>query len=163
MTTSVASCRLGALSREVEGDDDDDASSMGGSDRWSSWGACRLRRRSGGDSGHLAHQHKSSFAEQSNQTFAEQHQRFLSRAVWRTLADLAGRLMRRYIELGARTGWFAERALAFEQARTLHIVRMDYVAPQLRDITGADLLEDDLTELDATRTGCCVPCPRAGS
>src|SRR5262249_9934383 len=93
---------------------------------------------------------------QADRDFAQwllkfQRQRFLSRAFWRTMANLVERLMTRYVELGARTAWFAERALAFEQARALHIIRLDYQAPQIRNITGADLLLADLAELEATR------------
>jgi hypothetical protein len=80
-----------------------------------------------------------------------QQQRFLSRGFWRTVSDLAARQMRRYVDLGARTAWLAERALAFEQDRELQIIRLDYHAPELRDITGADLLLADLAELEAAR------------
>jgi hypothetical protein len=47
--------------------------------------------------------------------------------------------------------WLAERALAYEQDRMLHIVRMDYFPAPLQGVTGADLMQADLAELEATR------------
>ncbi len=46
-----------------------------------------------------------------------QRDRFLSSEFWGRLAALMKRIMRRYIELGARYAWQAERALAYEQDR----------------------------------------------
>jgi hypothetical protein len=80
-----------------------------------------------------------------------QAQRFLNATFWQRLAQLAARLMRRYVELGARTAWFAERALAFEQGRSLRIVRMNYLPSAMRGVTGADVLLADLAELEAHR------------
>jgi hypothetical protein len=80
-----------------------------------------------------------------------QRDRFLNVDLWNNLARFAQRTMRRYIELGARMGWMAERALAFEQNRQIHIIRLDYVSSALRGLTGADRLILDLAELEATR------------
>ncbi|HEY7057730.1 MAG TPA: hypothetical protein VH458_14440 [Vicinamibacterales bacterium] len=70
---------------------------------------------------------------------------------WLQLAQLSRRLLRRYLEIGARLSWLAERALAYEQDRELHIVRMDYFPAPLQGVTGPDLMMADLTELEATR------------
>lgn len=75
----------------------------------------------------------------------------LNQDFWIQLARIARRLLRRYLELGARAAWLAERALAYEQDRTIRIVRMDYFPANLQGITGADLLQGDLAELDAVK------------
>ncbi len=77
--------------------------------------------------------------------------RFLNAEFWRRMALLAQNLMRRYVELGARTAWMAERALAFEQGRVIDIIRLNYVPYQLRGVGGADRLQADLAELEAAR------------
>lgn len=75
----------------------------------------------------------------------------LNRNFWLQLAQVSRRLLRRYLEMGARVAWLAERALAYEQDRVLHIVRMDYFPARLQGVTGADMIQADLAELDATR------------
>ena len=80
----------------------------------------------------------------------EQH-KLLNEHFWVNLAQLSRRLMRRYLELGARAAWLAERALAYEQDRAIDIVRLDYFVGPLQGVTGADLLTADLAELEATR------------
>lgn len=80
-----------------------------------------------------------------------QRDRFLNVDLWNKLATFAQRTMRRYIELGARWAWFAERALAFEQNREIHIIRLNYVQSALRALTGPDRLLLDLAELEANR------------
>ena len=57
----------------------------------------------------------------ANALFRFQQDRFLSADFWNKLTLFANRLMRRYVELGARTAWFAERALAFEQNRSINV------------------------------------------
>ena len=80
-----------------------------------------------------------------------QKDRFLNVDLWNKLALFAQRLLKRYIDLGARFGWFAERALAFEQARRIDIIKLNYFPTFLRGLTGADRLLADLAELEATR------------
>ncbi|HEY4367007.1 MAG TPA: hypothetical protein VGN07_07195, partial [Steroidobacteraceae bacterium] len=80
-----------------------------------------------------------------------QRDRFLNVDLWNKLAGFAQRTMKRYIELGARAAWLAERALAFEQNREIHIIRLDYVPTAMRGLTGADRLLLDLSELEANR------------
>jgi hypothetical protein len=80
-----------------------------------------------------------------------QRERFLNADLFKSLALFANRLLARYLELGARTGWLAERALAFEQNGELHIIRLDYFPMNLRGVTGADQLQAHLAELEATR------------
>ncbi len=75
--------------------------------------------------------------------------RFLNADFWRRMALLAQNLMRRYVELGARTAWMAERALAFEQSRLIDVIRLNYVPYQFRGASGADKLQADLAELEA--------------
>ena len=80
-----------------------------------------------------------------------QRERFLNVDLWNKLAAFAQRTMKRYVELGARAAWMAERALAFEQLREVRIVRMNYLPWSMRGVTGADRLQLDLAELEAQR------------
>ncbi|HEY8460663.1 MAG TPA: hypothetical protein VIM99_09800, partial [Blastocatellia bacterium] len=70
---------------------------------------------------------------------------------WASLAAVVRRAMRRYLELAARFGWLAERALEYEQDRAIDIMRFDYYPAKLHGVTGADLLQLDLAELEAAR------------
>jgi hypothetical protein len=87
----------------------------------------------------------------ANALFRFQQDRFLSADFWNKLTLFANRLMRRYVELGARTAWFAERALAFEQNRSINVIKLNYLPIALRGVTGADNLLSDLAELEANR------------
>ncbi len=80
-----------------------------------------------------------------------QQNRFLSTELWAKLAAVMKRIMRRYIELGVRYAWLAERALSYEQDRIVNIIRFDYFPLSLQGVTGADLLKLDLAELEASR------------
>jgi len=75
--------------------------------------------------------------------------RVLNVDFWAELATVMKRILRRYLALGARYAWMAERAAAYEQDRTLDLIRMDYVPAKLMGVTGADLLQADLAELEA--------------
>lgn len=77
--------------------------------------------------------------------------RFLNARYWSELSAVMKRVMRRYLILGARYGWLAERALAYEQDRAIDIIRFDYIPTRLQGVTGADLLQMDFAELDAAR------------
>jgi len=87
----------------------------------------------------------------ANQLWRFQQDRFLNAEFWHRLARFANQLMRGYIEMGARAAWQAERALAYEQARVIRIVRMNYFPHELRGVTGPDQLQADLAALEATR------------
>lgn len=80
-----------------------------------------------------------------------QQDRFLNVDLWNKLATFANQLIRRYLDLAARTGWLAERALAYEQNRDVRIIRMNYYPKAMRGLTGADRLQLDLAELEANR------------
>ena len=80
--------------------------------------------------------------------------RFLSKAFWQQLSSFANRLMRRYLDLGGRTAWFAERALSFETDKDVRVVSFDYFPKNLRGVTGADTLQLHLAELEASRIFC---------
>ena len=77
--------------------------------------------------------------------------RLLNLNFWSNLAQIVRRILRRYLELGTRMAWLAERALAFEQDRELTIIRLDYFPEKMQGVTGADMLQADLAELEATR------------
>ncbi len=80
-----------------------------------------------------------------------QHQRFMNAQFWAELASVMKRILRRYLDLGARTAWLAERALAYDQDVNLSIVRFDYFPVDRQGVLGADLLASDLEELEQAR------------
>lgn len=77
--------------------------------------------------------------------------RFQNRSFLVSMAEFSNRLMRRYLDLAGRAAWMAERALAFEQDRELGIIAFDYFPRNLRGVSGADLLQLHLAELEAAR------------
>ncbi len=77
--------------------------------------------------------------------------RFLSKAFWQQMSGFTNRLMRRYLDLGGRTAWFAERALSFDTDKEIRVVSFDYFPKHLRGVTGADMLQLHLAEIEATR------------
>lgn len=79
------------------------------------------------------------------------HDRFLSVETWSKLAGFAEQLMAYYVDNAARLGWLAERALAFEQARTIDIIGKNYLPRAMRGLTGPDALQADLAALENSR------------
>jgi hypothetical protein len=77
--------------------------------------------------------------------------RFLNRSFLVNLSEFSNRLMRRYLDLAGRMAWSAERALSFEQDRQIGVITFDYFPRNLRGVTGADLLQLHLAELEAAR------------
>jgi gas vesicle protein len=80
-----------------------------------------------------------------------QSNRFLNRVFWSNLAKLAKRIFHFYLDTGAKFGWLAERALSYDQDRLLDIIRLDYFPLSLNGVTGPDLLQSDLSQLEASR------------
>jgi Tc toxin complex TcA C-terminal TcB-binding domain len=97
------------------------------------------------------HQAAQADLDYANQLWRFQQDRFLSAEFWNRLSKFANQMMRGYIEPGAREGWLAERALAFEQNRNIRVIKMNYFPSDLRGVTGPDYLEADLATLEATR------------
>jgi hypothetical protein len=89
--------------------------------------------------------------EYANHLWRFQQERFLNAEFWNRLSRFSNQLMRSYIDLGARIGWQAERALAFEQNRDIRILRMNYFPNVTRGVMGPDQLQADLAQLEATR------------
>ncbi|QBJ96010.1 hypothetical protein ERC79_08520 [Rhodococcus sp. ABRD24] len=84
---------------------------------------------------------------------AYQNERFLNRDFWDALAGVARRGMHRYLSLASQAAWFAERALAYQLATPIRIVKLDYFDARMRDLGGVDRLALDLAELEAVRLG----------
>lgn len=82
-----------------------------------------------------------------------QNERFLSRDFWDALAGVARRSLHRYLDLAGQAAWFAERALAYQLAAPLKVIRLGYFDPRMRDVGGVDRLSLDLAELEAVRLG----------
>jgi hypothetical protein len=82
-----------------------------------------------------------------------QRVRFLNTDFWSEMLALARRMLQRYLFLGGRYAWLAERALSYEQARSLNLIRLDYFPRRFHGIGGAQLLKGDLVELEAARLG----------
>src|SRR5262249_26949294 len=76
-------------------------------------------------------------------------ERLLNAEFWSAVAAVMQRVMRCYLDLGGRSAWLAERALAYEQDREIGVVRFNYFPGKLGGVTGADLLQLDLAELEA--------------
>lgn len=79
------------------------------------------------------------------------NERFLNRDFWDALAGVARRCLHRYLDLAGQAAWFAERALAYQLAVPIRVVRIGYFDQRMRDIGGVDRLQLDLAELEATR------------
>jgi hypothetical protein len=60
-------------------------------------------------------------------------------------------ILRRYFEMGTKAAWLAERALSYEQDRSISLIGFDYFPMQFQGISGADLLQADLATLEASR------------
>ena len=82
---------------------------------------------------------------------AYQNERFLNRDFWDALAGVARRSLHRHLDLAGQAAWFAERALAYQLAAPIRIVRIGYFDARMRDAGGPDRLALDLAELEATR------------
>jgi len=82
-----------------------------------------------------------------------QNERFLNRDFWDALAGVARRSLHRYLDLAGQAAWFAERALAYELATSLRVIRLGYFDTRVRDVGGVDGLALDLAELEAVRLG----------
>jgi hypothetical protein len=82
---------------------------------------------------------------------AYQNERFLNRDFWDALAGVARRSLQRHLDLAAQAAWFAERALAYQLATQIRVIRLGYFDPRMRDVGGVDRLMLDLAELEAVR------------
>jgi len=90
-------------------------------------------------------------ADLAHNLIAFQTLRFLNKEFWSILASVSKRVMHRYLDLSAKNGWLAERALSYEQDRPIDIMRFGYFPLSLQGVTGADQLQSDLAELEASR------------
>jgi tetratricopeptide (TPR) repeat protein len=99
----------------------------------------------------VSHQIAQGDADLAQALLTFQAERFLNTELWARLATVMKRVMQRFLDLGGRFAWLAERALAFEQDTTVRIIRLNYFPQTLQGLTGADLLQTDLAELEAFR------------
>jgi hypothetical protein len=76
---------------------------------------------------------------------------FLNRELWARFAALLRRVLARYLDMGARAAWLAERAYVFESGRESSIIRFDYGSLAVRGVGAADLLSSDLSRLEDER------------
>jgi len=77
--------------------------------------------------------------------------RILGPETYLRLAALAERLLSRYRELTIYYAWLAERALAFETASEINIVRLDYQTGARLNLGASDLIQAALAELENSR------------
>ena len=80
-----------------------------------------------------------------------QNERFLNRDFWDALAGVARRSLHRYLDLAGQAAWFAERALAYQLATPIRVIRLGYFDLRMRDVGGADRLAS--TSLSSRRSG----------
>lgn len=85
----------------------------------------------------------------SRSLIAFEENRILNLNFWVDISQVVKRMLHRYLELGARAAWLAERALSYELNRDISMIRFDYFPESLQGISGANLLEMDLAELEA--------------
>lgn len=74
---------------------------------------------------------------------------FLDHDLWTRTAAAMHSVLRRYLELGAMTGWLAERALSYDQDRDIRVIQLDYYEAGLKGLTGAAKLHSDLALLES--------------
>jgi len=74
--------------------------------------------------------------------------RTLNAEMWTQMASAMKSALRRYLDLGAMTGWLAERALSYTQDRDLRLIRFDYFQPKRHGLLAADELQTDLASLE---------------
>ncbi|KAL5371407.1 hypothetical protein DPSP01_014279 [Paraphaeosphaeria sporulosa] len=74
--------------------------------------------------------------------------RFLNAEFWSYLIVLFRRIMQQYMDLAARTGWLAERALAYELDTSMGEVRFNYYNARRRGAGSAEQLQLDLASLE---------------
>jgi len=74
--------------------------------------------------------------------------RFLNIEMWAELSRVMKRIMQRYLDMSTRYAWLAERALSFDQDRSINIIKLDYFYSASQGILGSDRLLLDLAELD---------------
>jgi len=80
-----------------------------------------------------------------------QANRTLTTEFWGKLVQVFKRALRRYLDLGTQYAWLAQQALAYEQARAVDVIRLDYFASDMLGVSGADMLQVDLAELEGMR------------
>ncbi len=80
-----------------------------------------------------------------------QANRTLTTEFWAKLVQVFKRALRRYLDLGTQYAWLAQQALAYEMAQTVNVIRLDYFASALLGVSGADMLQMDLAELEGMR------------
>jgi hypothetical protein len=97
----------------------------------------------------LQQQIAQSDADLATSLLAYAQDRFLNIEFWSYMAALFQRTLRQYLDLAARTGWLAQRALAYEQNAPVNIIGFDYYPAQYRGAGGADQLQLDLADLEA--------------
>jgi hypothetical protein len=75
--------------------------------------------------------------------------RTLNMDAWAHMASAMRRILHRYLDLGALTGWLAERALSYHQDRDIRLIRFDYLSHEEAGSLAADTLQADLAALEA--------------
>lgn len=68
--------------------------------------------------------------------------------MWANMASAMKVSLRRYLDLGAVTGWLAERALSYAQNRDIRLVRFNYFKPQRQGLLASETLQADLASLE---------------
>lgn len=74
--------------------------------------------------------------------------RTLNAELWTHMAAAMKSALHRYLDLGAMTGWLAERALSYAQDKDIRLIRFDYFQPKRHGLLAADELQTDIASLE---------------
>lgn len=77
--------------------------------------------------------------------------REMNQELFYELAKTLRQIKEKYLEVAIRTGFLAERALAFEMGREMRLVKFDYEVSTLKGLLAGDLLKQDLKMMEYSR------------
>ncbi|MBN2531381.1 MAG: hypothetical protein JXB88_00745 [Spirochaetales bacterium] len=74
--------------------------------------------------------------------------KILNAETWNWMATIVKKSLQRYLDLGAMTGWLAQRAASFEQNRNITLIGFNYYNPKNYGLTSSDAFQNDLANLE---------------
>lgn len=74
--------------------------------------------------------------------------RMFNTDTWYWMATTMKRIMSRYMDLSIMTGWMAERALSYHQARDIRLIQLNYYKSENKNLLASDALQADLAQME---------------